>query len=193
MATGIEVTEEPIAGLVDYASIPIAFRVERIFDVQLISAVIGGVLLNERDVGQPYIKDYDAMEGNSPSSWPTRWDLSSWAMLAAHSGRTRTGGAVVALDTVGVDMLEGRKDLAVLWDIRVHPEYRRKGVGRALFAAVEALARSRGCREFKVETQSTNVGACRFYARQGCSLAALNRFAYQDCPEETQLIWRKDL
>lgn len=44
-----------------------------------------------------------------------------------------------------------------------------------------------------VETQSTNVPACRFYARQGCTLGAIHRFAYPALPHEVQLLWDRDL
>ena len=72
-------------------------------------------------------------------------------------------------------MLEGRRDLAVLWDIRVSPEARRQGVGSALFERVAAWAQLHGCRQLKIETQNTNVRACRFYERQGCQLRAIDR------------------
>ena len=35
--------------------------------------------------------------------------------------------------------------------------------------------------------------ACRFYAKQGCELAAIHRFAYPELPNEVQLLWYKDL
>jgi hypothetical protein len=47
--------------------------------------------------------------------------------------------------------------------------------------------------ELKIETQNTNVGACRFYERQGCELRAIHRAAYPQFPEEIQLLWYKDL
>jgi ribosomal protein S18 acetylase RimI-like enzyme len=90
-------------------------------------------------------------------------------------------------------MLEGRDDLAVLWDLRVAPEARGRGVGSALFREVEAWARTRGCRELKVETQNVNVAACRFYAHMGCSLGALNSHAYPEVPDEVQLLWYRSL
>ena len=52
---------------------------------------------------------------------------------------------------------------------------------------------ARGCRWLKVETQNINVPACRFYAKQGCVLGAIHRFAYPDYPNEAQLLWYKDL
>jgi hypothetical protein len=49
------------------------------------------------------------------------------------------------------------------------------------------------CRELKVETQNTNVAACRFYARQGFRLTQANRNAYPALPGDVQLIWRKKI
>ena len=90
-------------------------------------------------------------------------------------------------------MLEGRDDLAVLWDIRVSPEARGQGIGAALFRAAEEWAKARSCRRLKVETQNINVQACRFYARQGCVLATVDRSAYPELPREIKLIWNKVL
>jgi hypothetical protein len=48
----------------------------------------------------------------------------------------------------------------------------------------------------KAETQNTNIPACRFYARQGCELRAIDRFAYSEEPEvaqEIMLLWQKAL
>ena len=99
---------------------------------------------------------------------------------------------MLAFDTPGVDLLRGR-GVAAIWDIRVEPTRRRTGVGDILFHAAEDWARSRGARTLIVETQNINVPACRFYDRMGCSLAAINRLAYRDLPEEVQLVWSKVL
>jgi GNAT superfamily N-acetyltransferase len=121
-----------------------------------------------------------------PAAWP--FDMSRWGVLTARIGGRRVGGAVVAFDTPGVTMLEGRSDLAVLWDVRVAPDVRRRGVGTALFRAAERWAIARGCRQLKIETQETNVAACRLYEREGCVLR--ERHPQGD---EVQLLWYKDL
>jgi GNAT superfamily N-acetyltransferase len=90
-------------------------------------------------------------------------------------------------------MLEGRSDLAVLWDIRVADDVRSRGVGTRLFSAAAEWAQSRGCSSLKIETQNINVPACGFYARMGCTLGAINRFAYTDLPDEVQLVWYRHL
>jgi hypothetical protein len=45
----------------------------------------------------------------------------------------------------------------------------------------------------KVETQDINVPACRFYAKHGFALRAADCFAYPTLPDETMLLWYKDL
>lgn len=189
----IEIREDSASALAEYARVPIIFEVREIFDVAERGDPVGGFVLSRRRLDVPYFKDYDAIEAENPAHWAKRFDVSNWAFLAAHSEGRRVGGAAVAYDTAGVHMLEGRTDLAVLWDIRVAPEARGQGVGRALFRAAEAWAAARGCRQLKIETQNVNVPACEFYARQGCELRAADRFAYPELAGEIQLLWYKEL
>ena len=113
--------------------------------------------------------------------WDQQFDVSKWGLIVARSGGVTVGGAVVAWQTGGVHMLEGRDDLAALWDIRVHPGHQRVGIGRRLFAAAEEWARTRRCEILKVETQDVNVRACRFYAGQGCTLVRLIALLIHRC------------
>lgn len=189
----IELTEEPMAALPEYARIPIIFTVDRVLDVANRDDGQRGFALSERRLEAPYEKDYDAIAGEGPLQWGRRFDLSKWALFTARSANRIVGGATIAFDTPGLTMLEGRPDLAVLWDIRITPDARGQGVGSALFQRVEAWAQLHGCRQLKIETQNTNVPACRFYERQGCRLQAIHRAAYPELPEEIQLLWYKDL
>ena len=45
----------------------------------------------------------------------------------------------------------------------------------------------------KIETQNVNIGACRFYAAQGCELRAIHPNASLELPEEVQLLWYLDV
>ena len=187
------VVVEPISQLDLHADIPIAYLVERVLDLELVDGGLGGIRLSEVPVEEPWTKDYDAIKGEGPTRWRRRFDVTNWGLIAAHEGERRVGGAVVAFNTAGVNVLEGRSDLAVLWDIRIRPEARSAGIGTNLFHAAMEWARDRGCRTMKVETQNINVPACRFYEHVGCSLGAIDRFAYPDLPDEVQLMWFKDL
>ena len=189
----MKIVEETPSALPDYAKISIAFRVESRLRVELIDNGLGGIRLIEEKVDAPYTKDYDAVRGEVPTRWAKRWDLSNWGILSGFDDARRIGGAVVAWNAPGVDMLGGQRDVAALWDIRIAPEYRRTGVGSQLFERAADWASERGCRALTVETQNINVAACKFYVRRGCELAAINRFAYPDLPQEVQLIWRLEL
>jgi len=185
----LEPTEEQLRG---YGEIPIAFTVHSRFRVEEIAGGSGGWRLKEEAVRPPFIKDYDE-GGDRPLRWAQKRDLSSWVILAALQDSARLGGGVVAWNTPGVDMLEERDDLAVLWDLRIHPDHRRTGIGTRLFDHAAAWARSKGCRQLKVETQNINVRACKFYAKQGCYLGAVHPGAYPEYPDEVQLLWYLDL
>jgi GNAT superfamily N-acetyltransferase len=189
----VVIRSEPIDGLERHGEISIAFEVTTVFELELVDSGLGGLLFDERPVAVPWIKDYDAA-GGGPERWASRFDVSTWGLLGAYDedGR-RIGAAVIAFDTPNLTMLRGRRDLAVLWDLRVVPDARRSGAGSALFHASEAWARDRGCGVLEVETQQINVPACRFYAEMGCELAAVDRSAYADLADEVQLIWQRQL
>jgi GNAT superfamily N-acetyltransferase len=188
----VTVTDAPLDDMAAYARIPISFEVRRVLQVRPRDRGLGGLEMVEQPVDPPWTKDYDAGE-ERPARWPARFDVTRWRMFTARVDGALAGGAVVAWDTPGVHMLEERRDLAVLWDIRVMPEMRGHGVGAALFRAAAAWARARPARWMKIETQNINVGACRFYAAMGCELGAVLRHAYPDHPREVQLFWYLDL
>jgi GNAT superfamily N-acetyltransferase len=192
------------AELAQYASIPARFEVRSILRVELIDeglpapgahAQVGGMRLTEAGVESPYTKDYDAY-GETPEDWPRQFDVSRWAFFLAIASGRAAGAAAVAFNTNGVHMLEGRTDLSVLWDIRVHPDWRGKGLGSELFSHACTWSRERGCQQMKIETQNVNVPACRFYASQGAVLGGINRFGYFGQPQvgdEVMLLWYVDL
>lgn len=179
--------------LAEYATVSIAFRVSEVVDLDAVAAVPGEGPVPTRPVAAPYIKDYDTGPGDAPLDWPARFDLSAWTFLAALVDGRRVGCATMIARDSAVDLLDGRDDLCRLWDLRVAAEFRRRGVARALLAAAEEWAGAQGIRALMVETQNVNVPACRFYARHGFVLGAVNRGAYPDLPHEVQLLWYKSI
>jgi GNAT superfamily N-acetyltransferase len=191
----LRIQEMGVDILPQYKEIPIAFEVKSLFRVDLINAGLGGIKLREEEVEPPYIKDYDAYEDGGPQRWLKRFDVRNWGFFLALDQTRPLGGAVVAFNTPDVHMLAGRTDLAVLWDLRVHPDFRRCGIGTKLFDHATDWSRKRGCKQLKIETQNVNVPACRFYAKQGCQLGEINRYWYAPHPEvghEVMLVWYLD-
>ena len=187
------IVEETSEVLSDYGQVPIAFEVNSRFRVERESGGLGGIRLIEEAVNPPYIKDYDRPDG--PERWARRsWDLSNWIFLGAFRERERIGGAIVAFRVDDMNYCEGREDLAGLWDIRVHPDHRGRGVGKSLFQHAETCARNRCCTQLKIETQNINVAACRFYAHMGARLGKVHMYAYHsDSLDEVELTWYKEL
>lgn len=186
----IEFIEVDRHSLEEYGRIPMAFDVKSIFKVGQNGD--GSFTLTEVALDSPYIKDYDVPD-QRPTEWRRDFDLSNWGFFLCRLEGKVAGAAAVTFDTPGIELLEGRSDLAILWDIRVVTDARGRGLGRALLQAAEEWARRRNCIEMKIETQNNNVPACRFYEHLGYSLREARHGAYQDFPEEIQLLWYKDL
>ena len=175
-----------------YGSIPIAFQVESVYELCDDPLDSLDVTFKLSPVGKTYTKQYD-LPDNRPCDWPKQWDLTNWGFMAASDGKTIIGCAAIAWKTPALDMLENRDDIAVLWDLRVAPKYRRHGVGKALFHAAKRWSSDRNVRIMKIETQSNNVPACRFYEAHGCRIYAIKKDAYPKFPDEIQLLWKIDL
>jgi len=184
----VDLSSEPVVDLREHARIPSVYESATIFEVRQSHA---GFELVERTRSAPYRKNYDEFE--DPLMWPRHFDTSRWTLISAHSGSRRMGGIIVARDTPGVLMLEGRIDLAILWDLRVAPAGRRRGVATALLQAASEWAVGQQCTEVKVETQNTNPAACKLYMRSGFILSQVQDRAYPELPDDVRLIWRKKL
>lgn len=189
----VQIHEITAQELEEYAAIPSCFTVRSELQTILLQDGLGGILLHEVSVLKPYIKDYDTKD-ELPTDWARIFDVSRWGFFLARSGDRTVGAAAVAFSTPGVNMLENRHDLSVLWDLRVRPEAR--GTGIALFRQAAEWSRRHGCRQMKIETQNINVPACRFYQKMGARLGEIHRFGYAGIPEtahEIMLCWYLDL
>ncbi len=81
----IEVNEDPVTVVAEYADIPIAFEVSEIFDVAAEPDGSGRFALHARHLPFPYVKDYDAIAGEGPAQWAQRFDVSKWGCCTARS------------------------------------------------------------------------------------------------------------
>ncbi len=63
--------------------------------------------------------------------------------------------------------LSGAEDWAEITEIYVRPQFRRRGIGRALAEAALEYGRKRGCREFHLLVDPSNETGQAFYAALG--------------------------
>ena len=98
---------------------------------------------------------------------------------SVRSGFSRVGGSCVYValregeKTVAVCMGVREGDKVGLFDLRVHPEYRRRGYGRAVCERVLAEAKRAGAREAYLAVRSSNVAAISLYRSLGFGRAYL--------------------
>lgn len=189
----LRVLEQPHDFLDQYGRISSAFEIRECLRAVQTESGIGGITLQLSAVELPYVKDYDALSGRKPTEWPLRFDAERWWFAAARLQNRPIGAIAAARDTSEVDGSRTRTDETIIWDIRVLPEHRHQGVGRALMLFAENHVRAAGKRSIKVETQSINLAACRLCAAVGYTLQSIDSSAYPEFPKEVQLIWRKEL
>lgn len=112
----------------------------------------------------------DPMGGGTPLSARTRDELiprlreqPGYVAFLAYSGE-RAVGLINCFQ--GFSTFAARP-LLNIHDVAVHAEYRGNGVGRALLAAAETAARTRGCCKITLEVLSNNTPAIAAYDRAG--------------------------
>ena len=90
---------------------------------------------------------------------------------------------------------DGWRPAATLLWVAVDRPWRGRGVGRQLIERAIAWTRSRGLSALMLETQTTNIDACRFYLRMGFTLSGLQSPYYFDerVTEEQALFWTYEL
>jgi ribosomal protein S18 acetylase RimI-like enzyme len=139
-------------------------------DSELVSFAEGGVVRYEVAPVPRYVKRY------------ARTDLSAYldspdkTVFLAYLDGSGVGRVVLS---------EGWNRYAWIEDIAVDARRRRAGVGRALMDRAVGWAMERGLPGVKLETQSNNVTACRFYESCGFRLGGFDRDLYQGLDEKT--------
>jgi GNAT superfamily N-acetyltransferase len=74
--------------------------------------------------------------------------------------------------------------------VGIHPEYRRRGVARLLYAAFEDDCRSEGCSGLKAITTHGNEGSVRFHAALGWQVNETENYAG---PGRSRIVFQKVL
>jgi GNAT superfamily N-acetyltransferase len=74
--------------------------------------------------------------------------------------------------------------------VGIHPEHRRKGVGRALYSTFTEAATRAGCTKLKAITTTGNEGSIRFHVAQGWQAQEVDDYAG---PLRKRIVFVKEL
>jgi N6-L-threonylcarbamoyladenine synthase len=125
-------------------------------------------------------------------SFPTPW--SKEAFLSELLDNDKAYYMVAKVDNrpvayIGVWIVAGEGHIT---NIAVHPNYRRKGIGRRLMLAVEEIARNRFCDCIWLEVRESNETAKNLYSSLGYKMISIRRGYYRDNNEDAEVM-RKQL
>ena len=168
-------------------------EVNSVYRIKRIEGGLGGFVFEEEKV-EPYVKDLAAYE--RAQDLEKMFDIKNWRFYMAFDGDKPVAAMTIAGTTKDLNMLQGRTDSCVLWDIRVADGYKHQGLGQRLLDLGVSNAREDGYKKMIIECQNNNVTACRFYQKQGALLSKIDMYAYDSEPgieDETQFIWYLDL
>jgi ribosomal protein S18 acetylase RimI-like enzyme len=142
-------------------AIDTSFETDTIFDVV---ATPRALELVPRRLDAPRTKRFSIGEVFAPwAGWTHGW-------VATEEGDVVRGFATVEH--------EAWHQRLVLWFLYIEPGWRRRGLGRALLAQVEAHGRELGATHVWLETSNVNVPGVAAYERLGYALCGADRLYY---------------
>ena len=172
-----------------YDEIDMLVHVKSIYLLKKINRGLNGIILSEEIVDE-YIKDLGKYE--CAKDYEKEFNISNWGFYMAFDNDKAIGAVTIVSRTDNVNMLDGRDDLGILWDIRVGDGYKHRGIGQKLFNLAVEWCKNKGLKQLKIECQNNNVPASNLYHKQGAILSKIDEYAYyheKECRDEVQLIW----
>jgi ribosomal-protein-alanine N-acetyltransferase len=89
---------------------------------------------------------------------------------------------------VGYICVKHVADECHLLNLAVHPDYRRRGIARALLDNVIQELRMEGCRFFYLEVRSSNYAARKLYERFGFNIVGIRKGYYANPAEDAVIM-----
>lgn len=137
------------------------------------------------------VRDLPDIEVIERSSFTTPW--SRGAFLAELLENRRARYLVAELDGrvvgyIGLWLIAGEGHIT---NIAVHPDYRRRGIGRLLLQSMTDLCLREGARRMTLEVRRSNLAAQDLYRSFGFIFCGTRREYYQDNGEDALIMWRE--
>ncbi|MBI4830052.1 MAG: ribosomal protein S18-alanine N-acetyltransferase [Candidatus Lindowbacteria bacterium] len=84
-------------------------------------------------------------------------------------------------------------DEAHISNIAIHPDYRRKGLGRKLLTHLLEEAVARGALKATLEVRRSNIAAQKLYESFGFRVITVRKHYYSDEGEDALIMWNDDI
>lgn len=145
---------------------------------KIIPTFVGGIWTYTEEIyEQSYIKSYP----NDICDYAVYINNPDKTVFFAYSGAECIGQIILKRDWNGYAFIE---------DICVAKSTRRQGIGTALIQKAIEWAKNSDLKGLALETQDNNLLACRFYAKCGFVIGAVNTMLYRNFGnEENAVFW----
>ncbi|MGN0298544.1 MAG: GNAT family N-acetyltransferase [Lachnospiraceae bacterium] len=154
--------------------IPMRYETTEYYDVQIVSSADGyQVNMEKRKFPSPvrhYPEEYDYPDKLYQKHWEKAF---AWGIVEEHDGKSEL---IACIETCPEEW-SNRLMVTELW---VHEKMRRKGIAHRLMAIAKEQAVLEHRRAIILETQSCNVGAIRFYQKEGFELIGFDSCCYSN-------------
>ena len=146
-------------------------------DTAAMAEVRAAVPADARDVARVHVRSWQSayrgliaqeyLDGLEPEVWASRYTFGRMGLALPSTLVAVDGPTICGLATVGLCRDQDLPNFGELMAIYVDPAHMHTGVGRLLMTAVRKRLRSVGVMEALLWVLDGNVGARRFYERDG--------------------------
>lgn len=119
------------------------------------------------------------------------WSEASFRQEMTENDRAFYIVAEIEGKVVGYAGLWAILDEGHITNVAVSPDYRRKGIGRAIVGTLVEAAEENGLTSFTLEVRESNLPAQELYTEFGFEPAGLRKGYYLDNGENAVIMWRK--
>jgi ribosomal-protein-alanine N-acetyltransferase len=135
--------------------------------------------------------DLDAVDEIEKASYPTPWSRSMFAAELQKPSSISLGAYQENDDLVGYAIVSRYVDAWHLMNIAVAPEFRRRGIAKALLERLFEVTSGDPRRGYTLEVRVSNTEAIRLYERLGFEARGIRRGYYTDNREDALIMWRE--
>jgi len=75
-------------------------------------------------------------------------------------------------------------------NVAVHPDYRRKGIAKALISSLIESSKAEGARLYTLEVRASNIAAISLYKSLDFKISGIRKEYYEDNNEDAIIMWR---
>ncbi|QIB70406.1 ribosomal protein S18-alanine N-acetyltransferase [Aminipila butyrica] len=134
--------------------------------------------------------DVQEMAGLDRVCFADPWSEESFAYELKLNQRAFYIAAEIEGRLVGYAGLWAILDEGHITNVAVAPEYRRKGIGRALVTSLMEVAEENGLTSFTLEVRESNLPAQKLYTELDFKPAGIRKGYYHDNGENAVIMWR---